>query len=713
MYRTIGARVARHLNRGLWIGVAILGLVGAVSADPPARVGRLNFLEGSVSFRPAGIEDWSSATINYPVTIGDRVWTDRGSRVELHIGSTAIRLGPQTDFDILNLSDDATQLSLSQGSIIVHIDRLDSDDTFEIDTPNAAVSLLRPGFYRIDVSSDGDNSYVTVRRGQAEVTAEGNAFTVDPNESATIFGVDSVSYDIEGARSLDGWDDWCLVRDRREAQLAAEIARERYVSAEMTGYEDLNGYGRWQVVPDYGTVWVPTRVVAGWAPYRYGHWAWVYPWGWTWVDDAPWGFAPFHYGRWAFVGGTWAWVPGTYVARPVYAPALVAFVGGGGFSLSVFGGGGGVAWFPLGPREVFVPAYRVSPVYVRNVNVTNVNVTNINVTNINVQNVNYVNRGVAGAVTAVPQTAFVGGRAVATSAVQVKQSQIATATVSGTTAAVVPTRASVLAQTTSGAQIALPPQKALKRGIVAKSTVPPPPVAFSTQVQAMQTTRGIAGTPPDPESLKAFNKQQRLEERSVKLATVPTGKLKPAREGITAARPITADTGKKSKGDSASQQGGATTAGQTDASGAGRKDKDKNKNVTGNPTGQTGQTDTEKNKNKPLTTTGQPTGNPSGKTVQTDTEQKQKQKNKQVTDTVQSSGKPTGQSEQPDSGQKHKEKAVTGTGQPTGNPPNTGGGQPAGKVKQKDKVQEPPPDKNKDKNKDQNKKPKEEKEKNP
>src|SRR5438552_2167571 len=129
-----------------------------------------------------------------------------------------------------------------------------------------------------------------------------------------------------------------------------------------------------------GAVSLPRRVVAGWAPYRYGHWAWVEPWGSTWIDDAPWGFAPFHYGRWVYVGNGWAWVPGRVVARPVYAPALVAFVGGRDWSVAI-GVGEGVAWFPLAPEEPYYPAYHVSNTYVRNVNVTNVtNVTNINVT---------------------------------------------------------------------------------------------------------------------------------------------------------------------------------------------------------------------------------------------------------------------------------------------------------------------------------------------
>src|SRR5437016_11596644 len=144
-------------------------------------------------------------------------------------------------------------------------------------------------------------------------------------------------------------------------------------------------------------------------------------------------------------GGGWVWVPGTMVARPVYAPALVAFVGGSRFSLAVsFGGGPGVAWFPLGPREVYRPAYHVSDVYVRQVNVTHVNVTNINVTNVNVTNVRYVNQNVNGAVTAVPQSAFVGARSVHTAAVTVPANAVAQAQVMGTAAPVGPERISAL-----------------------------------------------------------------------------------------------------------------------------------------------------------------------------------------------------------------------------------------------------------------------------
>ena len=141
----------------------------------------------------------------------------------------------------------------------------------------------------------------------------------------------------------------------------------------MTGAEDLGRHGQWQQTPEYGALWVPSSVPSGWAPYSVGRWAWVRPWGWTWIDDAPWGFAPFHYGRWVYHRDVWGWAPGTYVARPVYAPALVAWVGGPRANLSIsIGSGAPVGWFPLAPREVYVPAYRSSPRYQRDINFTHV-----------------------------------------------------------------------------------------------------------------------------------------------------------------------------------------------------------------------------------------------------------------------------------------------------------------------------------------------------
>jgi len=470
--------------------VLALMLVAAFFAsaqiDPPGRVGRLSYMSGDVSFRPGDLDDWVQADINRPLTTGDHLWADEGARAEIHIGNAAIRLRSRTAFEFLNLNDDAMQIRLAEGSLNIRLRSLGERESFEVDTPNLAFSLLRPGEYRIDVNPDSQTTTVTVRSGEGEISGGAQAFPVHAREQAQVSGGDTLSSSVFGAPPFDEWDNWCLARDRREDQSRSA----RYVSREMVGYQDLDDNGDWREVSEYGAVWVPRTVAVGWAPYHFGHWVWVEPWGWTWVDDAPWGFAPFHYGRWVYVG-YWAWVPGPVAVRPVYAPALVAWVGGPRFSLSVSFGGGvaGVAWFPLGPREVYVPAYRASPTYVNRVNVTNTTiVNNINITNVNVTNVNYVNRNAPGAVTAVPQTAF-GGRRVQDAAVAVRADSIRNGQVMNT-APVAPTRANVLGASASGGRVAQPPAAVQNRTVVAKTPPPPPPVSFAQRQQALSQNPG-------------------------------------------------------------------------------------------------------------------------------------------------------------------------------------------------------------------------------
>jgi hypothetical protein len=441
---------------------------GQNQQDPPSRVGRLNYIGGSVSFRPGSVEEWTAATLNYPLTTGDHLWTDRDSGAEIHIGSGVLHLADQTAFSILNLDDRIAQLSLTQGAVNVNLPRLANDETFEVDTPNGAIVLLRPGSYRVDVNGDANSTAVIVRTGEAEVTGGGQALPVHPRELLRFAGTDQLTTEALAAPAPDEFDRWCLDRDQREERAVRVSAT--YVPPEMIGVGDLADNGVWRNDPMYGAVWVPARVPMGWAPYRYGHWAYVRPWGWTWIDDMPWGFAPFHYGRWAMVGGGgWVWVPGTMVARPVYAPAMVAFVGGSGFSMAIGVGGGGVAaWIPLGPREVYRPYYHVSDAYVRNVNVTHV--TNVNVVNVtNVTNVTYVNRT---QVTAVPQSAFTGARPVAAASVRVSPEAMGRAQAVNVSE-VRPVRDSYMGRPAEpGRRFGTPPAQVAARPVVVKQALP-------------------------------------------------------------------------------------------------------------------------------------------------------------------------------------------------------------------------------------------------
>jgi hypothetical protein len=496
----------------LLLGIASLVATRAVAddepeQDPPGRVARLSYVNGQVSFSPPGTDDWVAAVVNRPITTGDKLWTDQNSRAELHIGSSVARIAEMTGFSFLNLDDRTTQIRLTEGTLNLHVVRLGESETIEIDTPNLAFSVLRPGSYRVNVNESGDTSTIDVRDGEGEVTGGGSAYTLHPGDQGIFTGTDTLSSDVEPLPAEDNFDTWCDERDLREEHAAAR----RYVSDDVIGYEDLDDYGGWRPVPEYGTVWFPHVTVVGWAPYRFGHWVWISPWGWTWVDDAPWGFAPFHYGRWVSVGGAWGWVPcprpvvAVAYVRPVYAPALVAWVGGPHFAAGVaFGGGVGfaagvnVGWFPLGPREVFVPSYPVSRTYVNNVNISNTTVnqtvinnyynTTIVNKNVTVNNVKYVNQGVPGAVTATSGQNFTSAQPVAHNMVAVNQREVSSAPVAVRAPAVVPPKQAMLGA--GAATNVHPPATIQNRQVVAKTTPPPPPPSFAARQTAIEKNQG-------------------------------------------------------------------------------------------------------------------------------------------------------------------------------------------------------------------------------
>lgn len=361
-----------------FVALALAGPALAQASDPPGRVARLSLLQGDVSLQPGDGESYDRAVLNRPVTSGDRLVTGRDARAEITLGIAAVRLDEQTDLSVAVLEDDILQIEVHAGTVAVHLRQLSDADTVQIDTPGASVQLLAPGDYRIDVTPEGHAALAVRGGGEAQIDDGRDAARIGDGQEAHLAG-DLRSLDVRPLRRRDAFDDWS---DDRERQLTAQETI-RYVPREVVGYEDLDRYGRWHAEPEYGMVWVPRVVVGGWAPYRFGHWAWVSPWGWTWIDASPWGFAPFHYGRWAYVRDRWCWVPGPRHRRPVYAPALVGFVGGPHLDVSIsFGSGPPLRWVPLAPREVYVPWHRATPHYVRNVNVANtLIVDNVHITN--------------------------------------------------------------------------------------------------------------------------------------------------------------------------------------------------------------------------------------------------------------------------------------------------------------------------------------------
>jgi hypothetical protein len=490
-------------------------------SDPSSRVARLSLLRGDVSLAPAGENQWARAELNRPLVTGDKLWTQGNSRAELQLGSATAWIDQQTSFDFLKLDEHTAQMELTQGSLDLTVHRLGNGESNEVDTPTLAFIAKDAGDYRIDVDPRGTLTTVTVRRGSGEIYGDGGA-------NVHINAGQSLSFDNPALRDshtvaqhTDDFDRFVAERDEGCLQSQSR----QHVNNDVVGCECLEKYGSWHEERHYGQVWYP-EVAVGWAPYRYGHWVWIEPWGWTWVGDEAWGFAPYHYGRWVYVDSRWGWVPGPVGVYPVYAPALVAFVGGSGFGISV-SYGGPIGWFPLAPGEVYFPSYATSGGYFTALNISNTTINRTTVNNyygavasnsVNMARMNFANRNVAGATTAVPAAAFASARPVANSMVSANSAALSNARVMSR-AAVTPTQSSVLG---AGGRAAAAPASATNRSVVATSNPPATPASFAQRSALLQRTPGQPLSAAQASTLSAQRQPQQGAASNVRLATSST-----------------------------------------------------------------------------------------------------------------------------------------------------------------------------------------------
>ena len=366
---------------------------------------RLRFTDGAVSFWRTGAEEWSAAQVNTALAAGDSLYAGDGANLEVQIGPRAfVRAGTATEIDLTSLDPGYTQFRITGGHAALDLKTLPRGQSIEVDSPNAAFTINRPGYYRVDVD-ENRTAFSAGRGGTATVMpAAGETTDVAENQQIILEGTETVQVNVNAAPAPDEWDRWNY---DRTAQLGEAPRSAQYVPPEIAGADDLDRYGDWREQPRYGHVWVPRDVRPDWAPYSTGRWVYDPYYQWTWVDDSPWGWAPYHYGRWVNFDGVWGWAPGPLVAAPVYSPALVAFFGAPGIGVSVGVGLPFVSWCALGFGEPIIPWWGHrgfvgrpywggwgGPRVVNNVVINNTRI--VNVTNITkFQNVNVRNAMVA------------------------------------------------------------------------------------------------------------------------------------------------------------------------------------------------------------------------------------------------------------------------------------------------------------------------------
>ncbi len=547
--------------RTLIPGLLLLFFLAASPAraddPPPSRVGRVSAVDGTVAVRPAGGE-WADSAVNHPVASGMSVRTPAQGRAVLRIGAETIALAAASEVDLTRLDSGATQIVLRQGRIGVRLSQLDAARSIElarsieparsieIDIARGGVWLLTPGDYDITAGDERAPARIAVFDGSARLVGKGPGTTSGTTSDATIdatITTGSASVLIPGTPALAGGrpgtnnpvvatldgaaaDDfvaWWRPSDSAGADTAgadtagantdaADRQARRTLSTEITGFEALDGNGSWGTVDGYGAVWFPTTAPDDWAPYRYGHWRSIAPWGWSWIDDMPWGFAPSHYGRWARIPeadlldpsgpGTacWGWVPGPRVAdsvdAPVYAPALVAFLGTAGVGLSYPGAvGPAVAWFPLAPGDIYWPGYTDDIDLIRRINQGAVADPSTIPPGINgeppaeIVNGDYPNRRFA---SVVPRSVFLAGRPVAPVLLQLPGQRLANAPLlagSPQIAPAAPRPAAVASASRAAARLAATTSRGLARTMpTLAGFLQPPARTTAARTTATRTT---------------------------------------------------------------------------------------------------------------------------------------------------------------------------------------------------------------------------------
>jgi hypothetical protein len=347
---------------------------------PPARVGQLSLISGNVRMRVGVATAWEQAALNTPITSGSALATEQPGRTEVRVGSTALRLAQESQVVWKEIDDNNLHIEIKEGLFALRVRMLAPGQRLLLTAGDVTVQVLKPGAYRFRQVAHRARLRVWVLDGQARVAFNQQDSVLGPNQQLQVDRGVSSELATKASDDHKSFDEFADSRDKRtDVSLSVQ-----HVSTEMTGAEALDGHGNWRDDASHGAVWFPNNLPADWAPYRYGRWRWLAPWGWTWIDDAPWGFAPFHYGRWLFAGGRWAWVPGQLTSanallkpepsRPVYAPAVVGFYGNpsGAVWTSSAASTPVVGWYPLAPGEVYWPAYSAQLAYVRALNAANV-----------------------------------------------------------------------------------------------------------------------------------------------------------------------------------------------------------------------------------------------------------------------------------------------------------------------------------------------------
>src|ERR1035438_9269706 len=168
----------KRLSVVLLLFVTAGSLVGQTRGYPnntPERIARLQYMSGQVSQAPCESRDWVAAEVNQPLQPPVCIWADKDSRAELNVAGGFIRMSSETSLTLATVNRGTVQFGVNQGAASLTVPYLPPGEIYEIDTPNATLTVMKPGVYRVNVIPDQDQTWVTVRRGSVAATGTGSS----------------------------------------------------------------------------------------------------------------------------------------------------------------------------------------------------------------------------------------------------------------------------------------------------------------------------------------------------------------------------------------------------------------------------------------------------------------------------------------------------------------------------------------------------------
>ena len=322
----------------------------------PILVGHIAHLEGQLLRYVPETKDWVATVKDAPFGLEDALYADKNTRAEIIMpNSTILRIGGNTQAQLLRLTDDVTEIDIASGTARFYNNS--SNTVIRATTPFG--SVVAPAGTSFDLYVGDESIEVIALKGRVEFVhpAGTTKYEVIAGSSSIIANRSQVA---SGEGLTDAaWNSWNAERDRIWEQrlnqrgqtaryLPEQLNSEAYVLEEQGSWENVYYDGL------YHQCWRPTHVSAGWAPYTCGRWTTWYG-DQCWVPAEPFGYVTHHYGSWVYVDARsgWYWAPPVVPVGVAGVPAYTIGYGWYPGRVSWIYTDTYIGWVPLAPYEPY------------------------------------------------------------------------------------------------------------------------------------------------------------------------------------------------------------------------------------------------------------------------------------------------------------------------------------------------------------------------